>query len=160
MPIYEFYCPDCHMIFSFHSPRVETEKRPDCPKCGRAGLERRVSLFSVVRGVAEEDDSPDMDEAAMERAVAALAGQEEAFDSEDPRKAARAMREFYRSGGLEMGPGAEEYLRRLEDGQDPEEVDREVGHLLDEEDPFAPRPGSRRRAGETPPVKDQKLYSL
>ena len=159
MPIYAFYCPDCHMIFSFHSPRIDTDKRPDCPKCGRSELERQVSLFSVVRGV-EEDEGPDLDEAAVEKAVTALAGQADAFDSDDPRQAARAMREFYRAGGLEMGPGAEEYLRRLEAGQDPEEVDQEVGHLLDDEDPFSPKQGSKRRPGRRPPAKDSKLYSL
>ena len=159
MPIYEFYCPDCHTVFSFHSSRIETEKRPDCPRCKRPRLERQVSLFSVVKGV-EEETGADLDEAALERAVTALAGKEEAFDSEDPRQAARAMREFYRAGGLEMGPGAEEYLRRLEAGQDPEEVDREVGHLLDGEDPFAPRPAPKGRKDKTPPAKDQKLYPL
>ncbi len=159
MPIYEFYCAECHMIFSFHSPVIDTEKKPDCPRCGRAGLERRISLFSVV-GRAEEESMPDMDEAALEKAVSALAGQEKAFDSEDPRQAARAMRDFYRAGGLDLGPGAEEYLRRLEAGQDPEEVDREVGHLLDREDPFAPKPAPKRRTGRTPPARDQKLYSL
>ena len=159
MPIYEFYCPDCHMLFNFHSARIETGKRPDCPKCGRPELERKMSLFAVVRGV-EEESQPDLDEAAVERAVSALAGQEGAFDSDDPRRAARAMREFYRAGGMDLGPGAEEYIRRLESGQDPEEVDREVGHLLDEEDPFAPKPGPGKRTGRTPPAKDQKLYSL
>lgn len=159
MPIYEFYCPDCHVIFNFHSPRVDTEKRPDCPRCGRSGLERRVSLFAVVKG-AEENELPDIDEAAVERAVTALAGREDAFDSGDPRQAAQVMREFYRAGGLEMGPGAEEYLRRLESGQDPEEVDREVGHLLDEEDPLAPRPGSKRKPRAAAPARDQKLYPL
>ena len=46
MPIYEFYCPDCHTIFNFFSARIETEKRPDCPRCGRSKLERRMSVFS------------------------------------------------------------------------------------------------------------------
>ncbi len=159
MPIYEFYCPDCHMIFNFLSARIDTETKPDCPRCGRPRLERRVSLFTVVRGV-EEENRADVDETAVERAVSALAGQEEAFDSNDPRQAARAMREFYRVGGLDLGPGAEEYLRRLESGQDPEEVDQELGHLLDEEDPFVPKSAAKRRTGRIPPARDQKLYSL
>ena len=107
-----------------------------------------------------EDEGPDMDPAALERAVGALAAQEGAFDSDDPRQAARAMREFYRAGGMEMGPGAEEYLRRLEAGQDPEEVDRELGDLLDQEDPFAPRTGPGKKPRTGPPAKDEKLYPL
>ena len=31
MPVYEFYCPDCHMIFNFLSRRIDTRKRPPPP---------------------------------------------------------------------------------------------------------------------------------
>ena len=53
MPIYEFYCKDCHMIFNFFSSTINTKKKPSCPKCSRAGLERKVSMFAVT-GRAEE----------------------------------------------------------------------------------------------------------
>ncbi len=49
MPIYEFYCKKCHMIFSFFSSTVNTDKRPLCPKCRKVKLERQMSLFSRVR---------------------------------------------------------------------------------------------------------------
>jgi len=45
MPIYEFYCVDCHTVFNFFSRRIDTEKRPSCPRCGRPGLERRLQQF-------------------------------------------------------------------------------------------------------------------
>ena len=61
MPIYEFYCADCHTIYSFFSRRVNTEKIPACPdsRCGRTALARQVSLFSVSKGRADqgEDDA-------------------------------------------------------------------------------------------------------
>ena len=35
MPIYEFYCRDCHRVYSFLSRSVAPDRRPPCPKCGR-----------------------------------------------------------------------------------------------------------------------------
>jgi hypothetical protein len=29
MPIYEFYCEDCHTIFNFFSKNVNTTKKPN-----------------------------------------------------------------------------------------------------------------------------------
>ncbi len=50
MPVYEFYCPDCHAIFNFFSRRVDTETQPACPRCGRPELGRQASLFAISRG--------------------------------------------------------------------------------------------------------------
>ncbi|RLG28662.1 zinc ribbon domain-containing protein, partial [Methanosarcinales archaeon] len=58
MPIYEFYCRKCNMIFNFFSTSVNTEKRPMCPKCRKIKLDRRMSLFSVSRNRSEEEDIP------------------------------------------------------------------------------------------------------
>ncbi len=33
MPIYEFYCEQCHTIYNFFSRKINLEKIPDCPKC-------------------------------------------------------------------------------------------------------------------------------
>ena len=49
MPIYEFYCKDCHTIFNFFSRTVNTEKQPACPKCARPELERKMSVFAISR---------------------------------------------------------------------------------------------------------------
>jgi putative FmdB family regulatory protein len=56
MPIYEFYCPDCHTVFSFFSSRIDTAVRPACPQCGKAswvGCGRHVE--QVLAGVAAKD---------------------------------------------------------------------------------------------------------
>ena len=55
MPIYEFYCPDCHTIFNFLSKSINTTKRPHCPKCKGRKLRREVSSFALT-GRAEEGD--------------------------------------------------------------------------------------------------------
>ena len=65
MPIYEFYCDDCHTIYSFFSRRVNTEKRPGCPDCSRSALTRQVSMFSSPRSGDDRADEPpaDLDQA-------------------------------------------------------------------------------------------------
>ena len=81
MPIYEFYCKKCNMLFNFFSSTINTEKRPLCPKCGKIRLERQMSLFSRVknRGEGEEPPMPDMDESKMEQAMGLLAKEAESM---------------------------------------------------------------------------------
>ena len=161
MPVYEFYCPDCHVIFSFFSPRVNTEKRPACPRCRRPDLERQASVFAVLRGAQENDDAqaPEMDETALMKAMDVLAREEKALEGEDPQAAARVLRELYRAGGMDVPPSVGEYLRRLESGEDPEALDAELGPALEAEDPLAPRP-SRLIKSRRPPARDDTLHDL
>ncbi len=132
MPVYEFYCPDCHMIFNFFSRRINTEKRPDCPKCGRPKIERQVSIFSVSKGLKEEDDTgmPDLDESRMEKTMMALASETEGIDEEDPRQVARLMKKFFNATGMNMPSAMKEAISRMEAGEDPEKIEEEMGDIL------------------------------
>ena len=146
MPFYEFYCEDCHTLFNFYSRRVNTEKRPACPRCARPEITRKVSIFAISKGRAEADggeDLPDLDEERLERAFGSMAGELEGLDEEDPRAAARAMRRLFDATGLRLGAGMEEAMRRMEAGEDPEQVEAELGDVLESEDPF----GARGRIG-------------
>ncbi|MBW2087203.1 MAG: zinc ribbon domain-containing protein [Deltaproteobacteria bacterium] len=162
MPIYEFYCPDCHIIFNFFSRQVNTAKRPSCPKCDRPNLEKCMSTFSISRGLTESDadDLPDFDEAKMEKAMALLARETEGLDEEDPRQAARLMKKFSEMTGLELGSDMEEALRRLEAGEDPDEVEAEMEDLLDEADPLALLSKKKLTQRLRPPARDEILYDL
>jgi putative FmdB family regulatory protein len=162
MPVYEFYCGDCHTIFNFISRRVNTEKQPDCPRCGRPGLDRQVSRFAVSKGRKEEptEGMPDLDDDKLEKAMEALAGEMDGIDENDPRQMARFMRKLSETTGMDLGAGAEEAMRRLEAGEDPEKIEEEMGNLFDEENPFAREgvKGLKRRF--TPPSHDDTLYQL
>ena len=164
MPIYEFYCSDCHTVFNFLSRRIGPARQPACPRCGRPELERRVSAFAISRGRQEpgEDALPDLDESRLEGAMASLAGEVDSLDDDDPKGAARLMRRLYESAGLPLGPGVAEALRRMESGEDPEAIEEELGDAL-EEDPFAAPPEKdarslRRRL--LPPRVDPELYEI
>lgn len=171
MPIYEFYCVDCHRIYNFFSARVNTEKRPACPRCGRPDIDRMVSVFASPRrkgGVkggegAEEAGLPgDIDEARLERAMEALAGEADRIDENDPRQAVTLMRKLSDMAGLKLGSGMEEALARLERGEDPEQVEAEMGDLLEAEEPVMLAGGGRSPGGkkERPPAHDDELYTL
>lgn len=164
MPIYEFYCPECHMIFSFFSRSVNTGGRPSCPRCGRKKLPREVSLFAM-GGEAGEEEGADipLDEARMEEAVSRLAGEADGMNEDDPQQAASLMRKFTRMTGMELGDGMKEALARMEAGEDPEVIESEMGDLLENEDPFllpGKRGGAGRQTRRRAPRRDEKLYEM
>ncbi len=166
MPIYEFYCEDCHTIFNFFSKRVNTERIPACPKCTRPRLARQVSLFSLSKGRREDDGDDvlaDVDESKLEQAMMSMAGEVESMDEDDPRQAARLIRKLFDTTGVTLRGGMEEAIRRMEAGEDPDRIEEEMGDVLEEEDPFSMRPKAtfndlRRRL--LPPTIDETLYDL
>lgn len=162
MPIYEFYCLDCHMIFNFFSKSVNTDKNPICPRCRKVKLDRRMSVFASPKNRGEEDDMPlpDLDETKMEKAMSLLAREAENVDEEDPRQAANLMRKLTDMTGLNLGPGMEEALNRLEAGEDPEKIEAEMGDILEAEDPFGLKEKSIDVQKYRPPRVDEKLYDL
>ena len=165
MPVYEFYCAECHTIFNFLSRQVNTDKSPACPKCRRPDLERQVSRFAISKNRPEEaaDGMPDIDEAKLEKVMMGLAGEMEGMDENDPRQMARFMRKLSEATGMNLGDGIEEAMRRLEAGDDPEQIEEEMGDLFDDTDVdnlFSKGgiKGLRRRY--TQPAHDDTLYTL
>ncbi len=162
MPIYEFYCDRCNTVFSFFSRGVNTTKIPACPRCSRP-LKRQMSLFAKVsRGKDEpaEDGTPPLDEAKMEKAMAMLAGEAEKLNEDDPRQAAQLMRKLTDATGLSLGPGMEEALHRLEKGEDPDQIEAEMGDLMDGEEPFLLDGQGRKGSRKPKPRVDETLYDL
>ena len=173
MPIYEFYCADCHTVFNFLARRPNTTKRPACPRCGRPRLERKISRFAISKGRRESGEGDDplagLDDAGMERVMAEMAQEAEGISEDDPRQMARMMRKLHDATGLPLGRGMEEAIRRMEAGEDPDKIEEEMGDLL-EEDPLLGEGGAS--GGETggslrrlsrklkPPDVDDTLYDL
>jgi putative FmdB family regulatory protein len=168
MPIYEFYCPKCNMMFNFLSKAVNTTGQPDCPKCKRKRLTRQISMFASVGRAKEDagdgkgaDDFP-VDDAKMERAMDALAREADGLSEDDPRQAANLMRKFSSMTGMELGPGMQEALTRLEAGESPDAIESELGDRLEKEDPFLmPDKKGRPRAQARPtPKRDATLQEM
>lgn len=163
MPIYEFYCRRCNTIYSFYSRTINTDKVPMCPKCKRIKLKRQMSIFARVSGRQDEaadEGMPPIDEAKMEKAVAMLVGEADKINEDDPRQAAKLMRKLSDATGMNLGPGMEEALSRMERGEDPEKIEAEMGDLLEGEEPFIFE-GKRKKGTMKPkPKVDETLYDM
>lgn len=123
-----------------------------------------MSMFATPRNRGEEEDPPmpDIDESKMEQAMSLLAKEADGMDEDDPKQAANLMRKLTDMTGLKLGSGMEEALRRMEAGEDPDQVEAEMGDLLESEDPFA-FDGKSSTTGtlrKRPPVVDEELYYL
>jgi putative FmdB family regulatory protein len=163
MPIYEFYCDACNVVFNFFSSRVNTEKIPDCPRCGKKELEKQISTFATI-GKAKEDGGDDplagLDEAKMERAFESLMRQADHVNEDDPKQMAAMMRKFTSQTGIRLGESMEEALSRMEAGEDPEQVEKEMGDLLNGEDFSLESMKKTMTQKRQPPAHDDKLYEL
>ena len=97
----------------------------------------------------------------MEKAMAMLAKDADKMNEDDPRQAALLMRKLADVAGIGMGKGMEEALSRMERGEDPEQIEAEMGDLLTEEEPFLLEGGSKKgRKGVSRPRVDETLYEL
>lgn len=83
-----------------------------------------------------EGDDPfaGLDEERLEQVMASMAGEIDTMGEgdEDPRSMARLLRRFGEAAGVEAGTRMEEMLLRLESGEDPETLDKEMGEPDDD----------------------------
>jgi len=164
MPIYEFYCDKCNTIYNFFSKSMNTQKIPKCPRCRDVRLKRKMSVFSTRSGRGDSDrpdeNIPGIDESKMEKAMGILAREAEKIDADDPRQSAMLMKRLTDATGLKLGPSMEEAMSRMEKGEDPDKIEQEMGHLLEDEEPFIFEKKSRSRSTKPRPSVDDTLYEL
>ena len=163
MPIYEFYCHKCNTVYNFFAKSAKTDRIPNCPRCKRVKLKRQMSIFAKVSGSRDEDpgnDMPPMDEAKMEKAMALLASEADKIKEDDPRQAANLMRKLSETTGMNLGSGMEEALRRMERGEDPEQIEAEMGDLLEGEEPLTFESKGKKGIRKPKPQVDETLYDL
>jgi putative FmdB family regulatory protein len=162
MPIYEFYCNTCNVIFNFFSSRVNTAKKPDCPRCGQKELARRISTFATIGKAKEDGGDPlaGLDETKMERAFESLMREAEHVNEQDPKQMASLMRRFTSQTGINLGGSMEEALSRMEAGEDPEQVEKDMGDLFGEDNLSFELIKKKVSRENRPPIHDEKLYEL
>jgi putative FmdB family regulatory protein len=119
MPIYEYTCADCHRRVSLlWRSFADAENRPAiCPRCGGSNLTRLISRVAVLRTKDSRLDSL--------TDPAAGGG----FDEDDPKSLARLMRQMADETGEALEPEFDEVISRLEAGEDPESIDRDMPDL-------------------------------
>jgi putative FmdB family regulatory protein len=141
MPIYEYACPKCRVIFNFLSKRLDPDRLPACPKCGNKKMRKQMSQFAMTKGLKEpaaspaggdpSEPMPDLDDPRVERAMMELERDMEHMDENNPKHMAHMMRKMKDI----MPPGSvpkemEVAIKRLEAGEDPEKIEADMGDVL------------------------------
>lgn len=117
MPSYEFRCLSCRRRFDIFLKYDEYGKKPIvCPRCGSSDVQRKIGRVRIARS----------DESRLENLAdpSNLAGLDE-----DPRALGRMMRQMSGEIGEDMGSEFDEVVKRLESGQPPEDIERDLPDL-------------------------------
>ena len=141
MPIYEFACPKCRVVFNFLSKRINPEHLPTCPKCANKKMAKQMSAFAMPRGAKEpsaaaegeemDGAAPDMDDPRVMRAMNELERDMEHLDENNPKHMAHMMRKM--KDLMPAGSVPKELdvaIKRLEAGEDPEKIEADMGDVL------------------------------
>ena len=117
MPNYEYFCTDCNHIFEiFLTYQEYGSQTMDCPQCESTHIKRIIKPVRVARS----------EEARLE----SLADPEQlAGLDDDPQALGQMMRQMSRELGEDMGPEFDEVVNRLEKGQSPEDIERDLPDL-------------------------------
>ena len=142
MPIYEYACPKCRVIFNFLSKRINPDHLPTCPKCGNKKMTKQLSRFAMTKGLKEpsaaaapgeggDDQMPDFDDPRVARAMTELERDMEHMDENNPKHMAHMMKKM--KDLMPPGTAPKELdvaIKRLEAGEDPEKIEADMGDVL------------------------------
>ncbi len=120
MPFYTYVCQDCRRKFDIFMAYSEYgQKAVTCKYCQSLNVKRAINRVRVLRS----------DESRLESMAdpSSLAGLDD-----DPRALGKMMREMSKQVGEEMPAEFDDVVDRLEKGQSPEDIEKEVPGLGDE----------------------------
>jgi len=118
MPTYEFRCMDCSKRVSVYQTYEEYGNRSvECPHCGGRNLQRLLSRVRIIRS----------EDSRMESLSDPGAWGD--IDENDPASMARMMRKMGSELGEELPPEFNEVVSRLEAGETPDEIEKNMPDL-------------------------------
>ena len=122
MPFYDYRCGDCQtkQTLFYKTYHDYDQATPTCQTCGSEEMNRRIGRIAVAKG--EDARMDDLADNAM------TAG----FDENDPRSMGNFMKKMSREMGEDMGEEFNEVVDRLEKGQQPESIEKEMPSLADD----------------------------
>jgi hypothetical protein len=172
MPIYEFYCPNNHRVYSFFARNLRmADKVPRCPDNPKWRMEKMLSSFAVT-GNAQEPKAGGADDGEDARMGAAMDEMEREFgsladtDNPDPRAVAKMMRRMGELTGGKMPGQMEEMLARMEKGENMDKLEEEYGDAMEGMEDFASgdsTEGETKRSAlklRRAMTRDPKLYEM
>jgi len=138
MPIYEFYSPDIHRIYSFFARRMlKGGEVPSCPDGSGYRMEKLVSSFACTgrakEVVKKEGESEAGMDPRMEREMMKMADEFSKMDEKnpDPRVMGKMMRRMMEASGQKLPGEMGEMLQRLEKGENPDKLEEEYGDVME-----------------------------
>ena len=141
MPIYEFYSPDSHRIYSFFARRMlKGGEVPCCPDGLGNRMEKLVSSFACTgrakEVVKKEGESGAEMDPRMEREMMKMADEFSKMDEKnpDPRVMGKMMRRMMEASGQKLPGEMGEMLQRLEKGENPDKLEEEYGDVMEKMD--------------------------
>mgnify|MGYP001764659859 FL=1 len=117
MPTYEYRCLKCSKRFDVRMSYSDYgNKEILCPHCGGSRVTRKIGRIRIAKS----------DESRLESMAdpAALAGIED-----DPRAMGKMMRQMSSQMGEDMGPEFNEVVSRLERGDSPDTIEKDIPDL-------------------------------
>jgi putative FmdB family regulatory protein len=122
MPTYDFICNDCDQRFDVFQTFSEYGKKPvTCAHCKSKNVRRRMTKVRVAKS----------DDARMESMADDFSG----FDGveDDPKAMGQMMRKMGKQMGEDLPPEFNEVVDRLEKGQSPEDIEKAIPDLGNDE---------------------------
>jgi len=118
MPIYDFICNNCNERFDVFLTFAEYgRKTVTCAHCNSKNVRRRMTKVRVAKS----------EESRMESMADDFSGFEGMED--DPKAMGRMMRKMGKEMGEDLPPEFNEVVDRLEKGQSPDEIEKEIPDL-------------------------------
>ena len=120
MPTYDYICNDCNQRFDVFLTFAEYGKKiVKCSLCGSKNVRRRVAKVRIAKS----------EDGRMESMADDFSGFEGLED--DPKAMGRMMRKMGKEMGEELPPEFNEVVDRLEKGQSPDVIEKEIPDLGD-----------------------------
>jgi len=124
MPTYTYRCNDCKKRFEIFLTYDEYQQMVvTCPACQSANIARRIDRIRIAKS--DESRLEDIGDPSQLEGI-----------ENDPKALGRLMRRMGDEMGEELGPEFNEVVSRLEKGQDPEEIAKEIPDLGDDSGPM------------------------
>ncbi len=117
MPTYDFRCLNCGKRFEVFLSFSEYEKAEiKCSFCGSAKVQRKIGRIRVARS--NESRADEFSDPSMLESM-----------GQDPESMGRMMRKMSSETGEPMPPEFDEVVGRLERGESPEEIEKQMPDL-------------------------------
>jgi putative FmdB family regulatory protein len=120
MPTYDFRCLDCGRRFeAFFTFADYGKKKAVCPQCCSQNVTRKIGRIRIARS--EESRMSQLEGMADPNRLESL--------ENDPRELGRMMRTMGSELGESIGPEFDEVVNRLEKGQNPDQIEKDLPDL-------------------------------